>query len=51
MLARGRFPSTEIENIVRLARNNGVRRWFLRRDHVFEEQIAAILGTFHVPEA
>jgi hypothetical protein len=46
-LARGRFLSTEIENVVRLVCNNGVRRWFFGRDRAFEKEIAAYLGTFH----
>jgi hypothetical protein len=49
-LARGRFLRTEIEKVVRLVRNNGVRRWFFGRDRAFEEQITAYLGTYYLPE-
>jgi hypothetical protein len=48
-LARGRFLKTEIEKVVRLVRNNGVRRWFFGRDRAIEEQITAYLGTFYLP--
>ena len=49
-MARGRFLRTEIEKVVRLVRNNGVRRWFFGRDRAFEEQFTAYLGTFYLPE-
>jgi hypothetical protein len=49
-VARSRFLRTEIEKVVRLVRNNGVRRWFFGRDRAIEEQITAYLGTFYLPK-
>jgi hypothetical protein len=49
-VARSRFLRTEIEKVVRLVRNNGVRRWFFGRGRTSEERITAYLGTCYLPE-